>query len=117
MNIKSYYNITYMLYYRILELFKIGWYDLIRGYALYFVLFISYLELNPKLSNIWIRCDSNNILQICPSGILTMLYKPFRYIFFWKPAYWDINFYIGGYIFTIILKILYKIYIYLINYV
>jgi len=96
---------------RILEWFIISWYDLIRGYSIYFILFIIYLELNPKLSNIWIRCDSNNILKICPSGILTMLYKPFQYIFFWKPEYWDINFYVGGYIFTLIIQILYNIYI------
>jgi hypothetical protein len=84
-------------------------YSFMLGYCIYFLLFIIYLELSPKLSNIWIRCDSNNILKICPGGIRTMLYKPFQNLFFWKPEFWDINFYIGGYIFTHIMIILYKI--------
>jgi len=73
---------------------------LLTGYGIYFILFLLYLELSPKLMNIWLRCDSNNMLKICPGGVLQMLYKPFQNIYFWKPKFWDINYYVGGYLFS-----------------
>ena len=74
--------------------------SLILGYFIYFIIFLIYLELSPKLKNIWIRCDSDNILKICPSGIISMLKKPFTDVFFWYPQFWDINYYVGGYLFS-----------------
>jgi len=73
---------------------------LIIGYFIYFIIFLIYLELSPKLKNIWIRCNSDNILKICPSGIISMLKKPFTDVFFWYPQFWDINYYVGGYLFS-----------------
>ena len=76
---------------------------LILGYLVYLAIFSIYLEVSPKLKNIWIRRDSNNVIHFRPAGILLMLLKPFTNIFFWYPSLWDINYYVGGYIFTLIL--------------
>ena len=76
---------------------------LILGYSIYFVIFSIYLEASPKLKNIWLRRDSDNMIHFRPGGILLMLLKPFTNIFFWYPNFWDINYYVGGYIFTLIL--------------
>ncbi len=76
---------------------------LILGYTVYLVIFSIYLEVSPKLKNIWIRRDSTNVFYFRPAGILLMLLKPFTNIFFWYPSFWDINYYVGGYIFTLIL--------------
>ena len=70
------------------------------GYLIYFVIFIIYLEISPKLKNVWIRCNSDNVLQICPGGIWNMLKKPFSDIYFWYPQFWDLNYYVGGLIFS-----------------
>tara|TARA_E500000178_G_C16992439_1_gene741520 strand:+ start:191 stop:517 length:327 start_codon:yes stop_codon:yes gene_type:complete len=74
--------------------------DLIISYFIYFIIFIAYLEISPKLKNVWIRCNSDNVLQICPAGIWNMLKKPFSNIYFWYPQFWDLNYYIGGLIFS-----------------
>jgi len=76
---------------------------LILGYVVYLVFFSIYLEVSPTLRNIWIRRDSTNVIHFRPSGVLLMLLKPFTNIFFWYPSFWDINYYVGGYIFTLIL--------------
>ena len=74
--------------------------QLIMGYFIYFIIFISYLEISPKLQNIWIRYNSDNVLQICPGGIWNMLKKPFSNCYFWYPEFWDLNYYVGGLIFS-----------------
>lgn len=82
---------------------------LLLGYSIYLIIFSIYLETSPKLTNIWLRKDSNNIIRFRPAGILSMLMKPFSNIFFWYPSLWDINYYVGGYIFTLILtKVMFR---------
>ena len=76
---------------------------IVEGYSLYFLLYLIYLEVSPKLGNIWIRCNSDNKLKICPSGIFLMLKAPFYNLYYWNPKFWDINFYAGGFLFTILL--------------
>ena len=88
------------------KIFYIDQCGLLKGYLIYFIIFLIYLEVSPKLKNVWIRCDSNNILKICPQGILSMLSKPFSNIYFWYPQFWDINFYMSGYIFS---NVVYKL--------
>ena len=78
--------------------------SLLLGSFIYFIFFLIYLETSPKLKNIWLRCNSENILKICPSGIRSMLSKPFSNIYFWYPRFWDINYYAGAYIFSNILN-------------
>tara|TARA_Y100001954_G_C15741095_1_gene568414 strand:+ start:849 stop:1067 length:219 start_codon:yes stop_codon:yes gene_type:complete len=66
-------------------------------------MFLIYLEISPKLTNIWLRKDSENITRFHLHGIIAMLLKPLTDAIFWNPFFWDINYYIGAYIFTLIL--------------
>lgn len=78
------------------------------GYATYLVIFASYLELSPKLGNVWLRRDSNNFINISLGGLLSFFSKPLKEGFFWRPQFWDINYYVGGYIFSNIISKLSK---------
>tara|TARA_B100000902_G_C26751399_1_gene641064 strand:+ start:237 stop:530 length:294 start_codon:yes stop_codon:yes gene_type:complete len=73
---------------------------LLIGSSIYFFVFISYLEISPKLGNIWLRKDDMGIKRFHPSSILKLIIKPLYSIMYWNPLIWDINFYIGAYIFS-----------------
>ena len=74
--------------------------DLKRGYLIYLLIFISYLELSPKLGNVWLRKGVDNSINLSLGGLVSFFTKPFKEGFFWKPRFWDINYYVGGYIFS-----------------
>lgn len=65
---------------------------LTQGAFLGLILFILYLELSPKLGNIWFRYASNGERQIQPESLLHFLSYPFKDTLFWKPENWDLNF-------------------------
>ena len=73
---------------------------LFLGYFIFFFIFAAYLELSPKLGNIWLRKDSNGITNFHPASIIKLILKPLYDIVFWYPYVWDINFFIGGFIFS-----------------
>jgi hypothetical protein len=73
---------------------------LMYGYFLYFFIFIGYLELSPSLGNMWYRTDSMGIKRFHPNTIIRIIIKPLYNLLYWHPLVWDINFYIGGYIFS-----------------
>ncbi len=56
--------------------------------------FISYLELSPKLGNIWLRKNDKNIKEFQPIFILSYFKKPFQSLIFWYPQNWDLNPYV-----------------------
>lgn len=64
---------------------------LTQGYIIGLIIFALYLELNPKIGNVWYRIDENNEYQVKPSNILEYFVKPFKDRTFWKPRFWDIN--------------------------
>ena len=78
---------------------------------IYFITFISYLELSPKLGNIWYRTASDGNKYINFGSLLEFIYKPFKQSFFWYPQFWDINIYIGLYITTLLVKLGHKVYL------
>ena len=53
-----------------------------RGYLIYFIIFISYLELSPKLGNIWLRKGVDNSLNLSLGGLVSFFTKPFKEGFF-----------------------------------
>jgi len=56
--------------------------------------FILYLELSPKLGNIWYRKNYQNIREFQPMFILPYLKKPFQSKILWYPQNWDLNPYV-----------------------
>lgn len=85
-----------------LELFKNMFYvdknSLKYGYSIYLIIFILYLEFGTSLGGVWLRKNSMNKTVFSPRGILGFFTKPFTLPFFWYPKYWDLNYYIGGFI-------------------
>lgn len=65
---------------------------LTQGAFLGLILFILYLELSPKLGNIWFRYASTGEREIQPESLLHFLSYPFKNGLFWKPENWDLNF-------------------------
>jgi hypothetical protein len=58
-----------------------------------FTLWSVNLELNPTITNVWLRPDINGELKFCPFNLVLLLIKPFQELWMWKPIFWDINFY------------------------
>lgn len=58
------------------------------------ILFGLYVELNPYMTNIWWRIDSNGSKQIVLSNLFRLIFAPLEYMFYWNPFAWDINFFI-----------------------
>lgn len=69
--------------------------DLLFLLCLYFLIFLSYLELSPSLGNIWYRIGSDGYRHFQLCGIIEVITKPLRCLFLWLPQFWDINFFIG----------------------
>lgn len=63
-----------------------------QGSLIGFICFIFYLELSPKLGNIWYRYSSSGERELQPESLLHMLSYPFKDTLFWKPENWDLNF-------------------------
>ena len=74
--------------------------NLVYGYGVYFIIFLLYIEFSSGMGGVWLRKDSLNNTVFAPRGIIGFLKKPFNNRFFWYPRFWDINYYIGGYIFS-----------------
>ena len=74
----------------------------------YFGIFLSYLELSPKLGNIWYRVAEDGKKHINLGSLKEFFTKPFTNSFFWWPKYWDINIYIGLYLTIVIINFVYK---------
>tara|TARA_B100001093_G_scaffold342344_1_gene327162 strand:+ start:169 stop:486 length:318 start_codon:yes stop_codon:yes gene_type:complete len=84
--------------------------NILFAIPLYSIWFLSYLELSPKLGNIWYRIASDGEKHINLGGLREFIYKPFKNSFFWWPRFWDINIYIGIYITAILINLLHKAY-------
>ncbi len=62
-----------------------------EGITIGIILFAIYLEVNPKLGNIWLRKDEHNVRQFSPYGFLEYFKQPFKNKFLWFPQNWDLN--------------------------
>ncbi len=72
---------------------------LTEGITFSLILFGIYLEINPKLGNIWYRKNEKNIRKISIPAFLQYFKQPFKNKFLWYPRYWDLN----PYMFTTII--------------
>lgn len=58
------------------------------------ILWILYLEINPKIGNILLRMDSNNKIRFLPMSLVNLIVKPFFMKELWNLKVFDLNFYL-----------------------
>ena len=68
--------------------------EIISSFFFSILLFAFYLELQPSLTNIWFRENSDRIKEIQLKNLVVFSLAPFHHLFYWYPNFWDINFFI-----------------------
>ena len=66
---------------------------IIKILILVFLLWVFYLEINPSITNVWLRPNEKGDITFCPQNIFNFLIQPFKCLWMWNPRFWDINFY------------------------
>ena len=79
------------------------------------LIYLIYLELNPKITGIWLRKDSYNNTIISLGSLWNYILYPFKEIKLWYPKFWDLNIFISVPIITVTLLVIKKIYSLCIN--
>lgn len=69
--------------------------NLLKALFLYLVLFSLYIEASPSIGNVWFRNDVNNDKKIQIKGLISVIISPLKVKELWLPKNWDINFFIG----------------------
>jgi hypothetical protein len=59
------------------------------------VIYVLYLEINPKITGIWLRKDHNNRVVLALHNLKDFFAYPFKEYRMWKPNMWDMNPYIS----------------------
>lgn len=80
--------------------------NILYSFIIAFILFGLYVEVNPQMTNIWWRIDSNGNKQIIISNLFRLIFAPLEYIFYWNFNAWDINFFIWWIIIFIVVKLI-----------
>jgi hypothetical protein len=81
-------------------------YNLLISFIISVVIFILYVELNPKITNV-IFVKSNNDYKIIEfKNLINLMIGPFKYDFYWLPNYLDVNFII----YFVVVFILFELY-------
>ena len=63
----------------------------LQGLLLSFVIYLFYIELNPKMGGIFFRPDSTGTFKFNFWGAGPMLSYPFKSFNFWRLENWDLN--------------------------
>ena len=69
--------------------------NVLKALFLYLVLFALYIEASPSMGNIWFRNDVNNVKKFQITGLISVIISPLRVKELWLPKNWDINFFVG----------------------
>lgn len=64
----------------------------LQGLFLSFMIYMLYVETNPKMGGIFFRPDSTGVFKFSLLGIVPLLLYPFKSLDFWYPWNWDLNF-------------------------
>ena len=70
--------------------------NLSYSFLAYIPMFAAYLELHPKITNVWYRFGSDGKRHIQIWNLIDFIFKPLTMKELWYPEYWDINFFVGG---------------------
>lgn len=63
-----------------------------QGSTIGFLLFLLYLELSPKMTNVWFRVEADGKRRFNFDSLVNYLIHPFKSTFLWKPQNLDLNF-------------------------
>lgn len=63
--------------------------------AIYTLTFAAYLELSPKIGNVWYRMGADGIRHVRLENLWAFIVKPIYMIELWYPSNWDINYIVG----------------------
>ena len=55
------------------------------------LIYILYLEINPKITGIWLRKDPNNNIVLALHNLKTFFAYPLKEYRMWIPNMWDMN--------------------------
>jgi hypothetical protein len=69
-------------------------YNLLLASIISTIIFALYVELNPRMTNIWYRLNSEGNKTIQLKNLFELMMGPFKYDFYWYPQYFDINYFI-----------------------
>jgi hypothetical protein len=72
------------------------------------ILSLLYQQFSPRIGNIWLRPNSLGTISFNPSGVLLVIFMPFKHLFVWNPLYWDLNWVIWVILLSIINVFFYK---------
>ena len=70
------------------------------------IIWILYLEINPKIRGIWLRPNSDGVFVFCPIGIINLMKAPLINRHLWNINLLDINYFTFVIINLIILNVL-----------
>ena len=62
----------------------------------YIPMFAAYLELNPKITNVWYRFSSDGERHVQIWNLIDFIFKPLTMKELWYPEFWDLNFFVGA---------------------
>ena len=71
-------------------------YNFLNKLVISIIIWLLYLELNPKIGGIWIRPDSNNNNIIRLNNIIPFIIKTLNMNEMWSIKFFDINFIIAN---------------------
>lgn len=81
---------------------------LLFSIAIYTIFFAAYLELSPRIGNVWYRMGVDGYRHVRLENLWAFLVKPLTMIELWYPWNWDINYIVG----VLLVVILYYVYRY-----
>jgi hypothetical protein len=81
-------------------------YNLLLAIIISTIIFAIYVEINPKMTNIWYRLNSTGEKTIQLENLFHLMSGPFRYSFYWYPQYFDINYIVYLIVVFIILELI-----------
>ena len=70
-------------------------FDILKLNSASFIIYLAYIELNPKITGIWLRRDSSNQFIISLKSLWGYIMYPFEEIQLWHPSMWDLNIFIS----------------------
>jgi hypothetical protein len=81
-------------------------FTIIIGMLIYLVIFASYLELNPSITNVWYRIEDDGQKHFRLVNLFNFIIQPFYIKELWYPKFWDLNFWVGSFFTIFIIKII-----------
>ena len=77
-----------------MEIIEEIFYNLLIAIIISTIIFAIYVELSPKMTNIWYRINSEGHKTIQIKNLFELMMGPVKYEFYWYPQYYDINYFI-----------------------